>query len=292
MTGLTNKNRYFNPNPYGNVTFGHSHKKQRTVHVPVAGRSSSAPPAAIIGATPAHTVRVTAMGLGAWTDTTTLKIRLAYNNVDVLNPGMQGLVITRPELVTYEANHGRAPLKGHFEAVADLMEANHKVSDATEGTGEAAAALGVIVDTNATYQMLYGFDTHRGAGIDQIWGLPNPLNPALYTDYLIVEAKGPGQVLTDDPHRPNGMRMQMSHDWIIDNLARMNDAIGDQVLNDVGLATHVAHAGYGGGSKSYYGVAAYTPATQTATLSSYVVTARWTPAGAFGFTISNRRQHY
>jgi len=79
---------------------------------------------------------------------------------------MQGLVITRPELAAYVATHGAGKLKRHFEAVADLMENNVTRTDATEGTGEAAAALGVVVNKNHTYKMLWGMNVHRGAGIE------------------------------------------------------------------------------------------------------------------------------
>jgi hypothetical protein len=294
---ITSKNRYYDPNPHGRVSFASPRTKKVRLTPTAGGRSASAPPLAILAATPAHTTRVANLASATWTNTTTTKIRLAYDDLDPGTPGMQGLVIVRPELAHYVATHGAGKLKRHFEAVADLMEANVTRTDATEGTGEAAAALGVVVNKNHTYKMLWGMNVHRGAGIDQIWGLPDPANAGQYTDYLIVEAKGPNQTLTVDPHRPGGIGTQMSHDWIIDNLARMEvagHAVATRVLTAVGLATHVPPLwrNYGGATKSYYGVSAHNPPALAATLHAMVITAAWTGAGALTYNVSGQVQHY
>lgn len=294
---ITHKNRFHDPNPHGKTSFAHPKVKKIRLTPTAAGRSASAPPPGIVNATPPHTTRVANLATTAWTDTTTTKIRLAYQDLDPNNPGMQGLVIVRPELNLYVAAHGAGKLKRHFEAVADLMEANVTRTDATEGTGEAAAALGVVVNKNQTYKMLWGLSVHRGAGIDQIWGLPDPHNPGQYTDFLIVEAKGPGQSLNVDPHRPGQIGTQMSHDWIVDNLARMHVAghnVATRVLTAVGLTTHIPALwqNWNGATKSYYGVNAHNPLNQTATLHAMVVTATWTGGNALSYTISGQTQHY
>lgn len=296
---ITKKNLHYNHNPYAGTSFAHYDRVVKKVQTQRVGvnRSLSAPPDGIIGTTPPYTTRVTSLTDPAWTNTTTLKIRLAYQDLDPANPGMQGLVIARPELATYAGRFGGGTLKAHFDAVADLMEANHKQVDATEGTGEAAAALGVLVNKSQGYRMLWGMNVHRGAGIDQIWGLPDSNNAGRYADYLVVEAKGPGQSLNVDPHRPQGIGSQMSHDWIIDNLARMAHAghtLAGDILTAVGLTTHVPlHLkNYNGGSKSYYAVNTHTPSIQAATLHGMVVTAKWSSGYALSYTISGYTRHY
>jgi len=92
-------------------------------------------------------------------------------------------------------------------------------------------------------------------------------------------------------------KMETSHDWIIDNLARMQvagHAVAARVLTAVGLTTHVPPLwrNYAGATKSYYGVSAHNPPAHAATLHAMVVTASWTGAGALTYNISGQTQHY
>ena len=64
--------------------------------------------------------------------------------------------------------------------------------------------------------------------------------------YVIVEAKGPDQQLTDDPFRPSFCRKQMSEGWILNNLAHMDKVghgIAGAVLRDVGLKLNIREKG-------------------------------------------------
>src|SRR5581483_6070319 len=134
------------------------------------------------------------------------KIRLAYKALVTGKPPTQseGMVIDPPQPLS-------GKLLDHFQEIANVMRLCHRVTDETEATGEAAAACAMAF--GSTYPgcvMLWGFDTHSGAGIDQIWG--HRTLAGTYDYYVIVEAKGVGQVLSVDNTTPGTVGQQMSHD--------------------------------------------------------------------------------
>jgi hypothetical protein len=259
--------------------------KPKVTHFTIP-RSNSAPPIGDVTTLktnpPAGHVYVSSLFNTAWTGGLG-KIRLAYRFLDPMSMGMQGLVITP---AVQNATDGE--LKKHYNAIADFMAAAHKPTDATEGTGEAAAAFGVS-QGYAGYEMVWGFHQHSGAGIDQIWQKKN--TGGQVTDYLIVEAKGVGQCLSQDQYQPPNVGIQLSQAWVIDRLSRMSDALGAQVLRDVGLTSYVQWPHYNGGSKSYYG-AHHNPRNQTAHLHVVVGTAVWRVNGRFGVSLTGAATYF
>ena len=120
-------------------------------------------------------------------------IRLPYANLIASRPELvPSLWIKHPAILTSPDRE----LHNHFEHLACEMLVNWKGTDATEATGEAAAAFAVATEPQfAGYRMLWGKHMHSGAGIDQIYY--NPTDDGGSGDrpdgtYLIVEAKGVG----------------------------------------------------------------------------------------------------
>lgn len=299
-TAITHKHHYFDPNPYSHASFATPRKRVKVKRSGTGGRSASAPPATAVatitgGGTP-NTTYFNDSSAAGWQNPGQVAIRLAYWKLDPALHQMQGLVINRVEVQNYIGAHGgldKDNLEDHLEAVADLMELNHKQVDATEGTGEAAAALGVIVYKNNAYRMLWGRHVHAGAGIDQIWGKPNPAGG--YSHYLIVEAKGPGQTLTVDAWQPLNVGTQMSKRWILDRLSKMSAAghnLATKILTRIGVTTYVRWPNYNGGTTSYYDEQAVVRNAASPKLSGIVITAGWTGTGALTYAVSGYTRHY
>ena len=270
-------------------------KKKSKVHAGGGARSSAAPPLVgvptIIADNTPHTTYYDDTADAGWQDTSTTKIRLAYEDLDPNTQGMQGILIVRPEINGYVASFGNGKLKAHFEAVATLMDFNVTNTSAAEGTGEAAAALGVVVRFANTYKMRWGRSQHAGAGVDQIWSKPT----AGGTKYLIVEAKGPGQSCTNDPFQPPLIGNQMSKEWIVDRLAKMSNAghaVATNILTELGLTTFAQFPNYNGAPTSYYGIQNYNAAARTAKLRSVVITANWTNMGGLSWIVSGYTKLY
>jgi DNA-directed RNA polymerase subunit RPC12/RpoP len=289
------KDRVTDHNPYQQAAFAGPVRKKAKFRASVGGRSGAAPPLLcvpdiIIDNTP-HTTYYDDSADAGWQNTSSTKIRLAYEDLDPATQGMQGMVIVRGEIGGYAGAFGAGKLKEHFEAVADLMEANITGTSAAEGTGEAAAALGVVVYFANTYKMRWGRAQHAGAGIDQIWSKPT----AGGTKYLIVEAKGPGQTCTIDNFQPGSIGTQMSKAWIIDRLAKMSQAghnLATKILNELGLTVYVQYPNHSGGIISYYGIQNYNAVARTAKLRSVVITAKWTNMGGLSYVISGYTKLY
>lgn len=243
----------------------------------IANRSNSAPPPSLctqLGTyTPNGVTYVDDLTDGAWTGAVG-QVRLAYRDLTGPNQGMEGLVM-RPPNTTQK-------LRNHFDAIENFMRTNRKRSDATEGTGEAAAALGVLHHYPG-YEMVWGFGRHAGAGVDQIW---KKQTGGVTTDYLIVEAKGVGQRLSNAWFQPPKVGQQMSLEWIVDRLARMSNPIGNKVLTRCGLKVYTQWPHYQGGSKSYYGARA--TGTRTVNLYGVVIAAVWQAGPRLGFQLSHQ----
>lgn len=212
------------------------------------------------------------------------RIRLAYEDLTGPGDGMGALMI--------DTGLNFSPgVQAHFDAIATTMYNNHKGTDATEGTGEAAAAFAIL--STLKYQgfdIVWGFDVHAGASIDQIW--TRKLSGAHPREYLIVEAKGVNQSLNTNIFAPQIVAQQMSEGWIIDRLARMSNPLGAQILGEMGVTTYVPNSMSPqtlGISKSYYGVRTYTPLNHTAVIKTLVVQARWSPTWQFGWGLSQEQ---
>jgi hypothetical protein len=289
--GIAGGQVYYGSDVYKHARFAADNKKSRGAVIGRArvGRSPSAPPQTDADDLPLYppngTAYVADVAATAWKSVTArTKVRLAYKELVTGNAKSQGMIIDPPQALG-------AKLLAHFQAVAKCMAAVHKPEDEAEGTGEAAAAWAMAFgNTYPGYQMLWGFDTHSGAGIDQIWGEPD-LGTG-YSAYVIVEAKGVGQSLGANVHAPGQLGVQMSHDWVVDRLARMSDPLGAQVLNDVGLVTG-KQINTTGASKNYYEVTVdnHTPGTD-ASLYGVVFTARWTAGPKLSWSVSNNVTYY
>jgi hypothetical protein len=237
-----------------------------------------------------------------WYDASKKGIRLAYENLDPVNGKgqVQGLFITDPAVV----NHPSPQLHLHLEQLAVETMENHKTTDATEATGEAAAAFAICkLPQYSGFLMYWGKHLHSGAGIDQIWY--NPTAPALNRPkgtYLIVEAKGVNAQLGDDSHAPPAVGKQMSTGWIYNNLAMMarnGHQIAIDLMNDVGLTEEYQlgsdptmqvpyYYAWGGASKSYYSCK-HDPLAQQAVLKKVVVEAQWKLGGGFTYKVYDQK---
>jgi hypothetical protein len=241
-----------------------------------------------------HTVDAT-LSSATWAQGRAAILRLPYKSLDPNAPQqMQGLIIAYPQLVSSTA--GNHFLK-HIEEVMNYMEINTQATSATEGTGEAAAALAMVADsaitTMGSFKMLWGFHCHRGAGIDQIWHAADPTGRYNKGFYMIIEAKGVGAALNHDPHLPPPMQTQFSNFWIEHHLVTMTNGVGratrvaQQIMTDVGLTkmNPAPYPNYGGASKTYYGCT-HNQTNQHARLYKVVVTAKWKPNNAFWYSRS------
>lgn len=218
-----------------------------------------------------------------WGAASTTRFRLVYELLDItVLPAStkQGLIIALPEL------SGDAVAQEHFNRITSVMEAPLTSTDCTEATGEAAAAMCILREYRG-FKMVWGFHCHKGPGIDQIWV---EITGGTLTGVLIVEAKGPGAVLSDNNFMPTGFD-QMSERWIMHNLATMMNGGSDeaktlasQIVRALGLQVGVTFPNFGGASKSYYGVTSSSGAATIPALQRVLVTADWQANGMLSYT--------
>jgi hypothetical protein len=86
----------------------------------------------------------------------------------------------------------------------------------TEGVGELAATQYVMSKFKG-YELISGFGP--GRGIDQLWKSSDDDDNV---EYLVVEAKGPGQDLTGD---------EMSRAWVISRARQLRNDDGDAIVD-------------------------------------------------------------
>lgn len=203
-------------------------------------------------------------------------IWLPFRMLDIQSAGWQGLA----EVVAGVDADQNA--RDHFDDVSGTLRAAYSGTRITEAVGEAAAAI-CILENYPGYQMIWGAHLHAGIGIDQIWRLDNH-NGSF--DYLIVEAKGPGAGLIYSPFLPPNYN-QMELGWVINHLYSMDNnwhAAGQEIVANLGLHFAVAHRNYGGGTKSYYGLAPNSQhLTRPSRVFGLVVTAQWGPNGCLRY---------
>ena len=211
-------------------------------------------------------------------------IRLAYFNMTGTQ-ATEGLVFYPPV---------KEPcLLAHYQKATAMMTKPKTNTDVTEATGEIAAAFAISKHpTYSGFVMQWGLGQHAGAGIDQIW---KRVDSSSIT-YLIVEAKGPGQILRHDTFAPPGVGTQMSKAWIVDRLARMLNGKGGQLAGEIftqmGAKSYVPHyysQGTLGGGKSYYAAMQSgqpTGTTKTVRLKAVVATAVWRNGPRLSATLS------
>jgi hypothetical protein len=208
-----------------------------------------------------------------WAITAPNDVKLPFRLLDVGDAGWQGL--------EQQVNMGGdVNARAHFDAITAKMRIAPSNPTITECVGEAAAAI-CVIDAGG-WEMIWGFHLHSGTGIDQIWRRPAAGGKH---DYMIVEAKGPGASVNASVFVPQGYS-QMELGWVVNHLNSMNNnhAIGQQMVADLNLSFTVAHANYGGATKSYYGLA---PGSRHATsgchLYGCVVEAAWLSDGRLGY---------
>ncbi|RUL77713.1 hypothetical protein [Dyella choica] len=169
----------------------------------------------------------------------------------------------------------------HFDQIAISMRASQKSSDITECVGEAAAAI-YVLEQHPGYKMTWGYYIHSGTGIDQIWEKPNNAGG---TDFLIVEAKGPGASVNSSVFVPPGYS-QMDEGWVANHLYSMSNngrAAGQRIVNALGLQFVNAYPNFSGAIKSYYGLAQTSRHKQSASrVYGTVVEAQWLSDGRLG----------
>jgi hypothetical protein len=180
------------------------------------------------------------------------------------------------------------------------LESTKKITDVTEATGEAAAAMCILEGTvlsgltTAGFDMEWGMHVHSGTGLDQIWSRTQ--NGGL-KQYLIVEAKGAGaRASSGATGGPPPTIYQMSTHWIIHNLQimrRSNQQIAVDILNDLKLNIIKRWPAYGGAAKSYYGVNPANPTSgqTTAELWGAIITANWLSDGMLSYSVSSCKQY-
>lgn len=278
---LTHRNRVADDKKYDKLDFQAMRTKVKpkysVLHV---GRSKSAPP---VTTWPlphmslyVRYVRNTSLD-PSWSTPGPADILLPFKHLDILYMGLQGLIIDFQPL-------GQTPsARAHFDAITSAMTTPKKNQDITEAVGEAAAAMAAMT-LCPKFELLWGFDVHSGAGIDQIWWNNDPANPS----YVVVEAKGPNASLSSGAlGNPPGYE-QMEKLWIIDRLAHMRSGKGakvaNQILNHLALDITAALPNYGGASKTYHGCAATKGKLPVGTLDGLTVTAQWQADGMLSYT--------
>ncbi|MDZ7714330.1 MAG: hypothetical protein U5L06_15085 [Rhodovibrio sp.] len=214
------------------------------------------------------------------------RIRLAYFDMTGTKKA-EGLVIS--------PNVTDPCLTAHYQKATKMMTRPKTNTDATEATGEIAAAYAIGQDPQyAGFVMKWGLGQHAGAGIDQIWKRSDSTS----ITYLIVEAKGPGQSLRYDRFAPSGVDTQMSKGWIVDRLARMQSgqgaALAGKIFKRMGarsfVPSHYSQQALGGG-KSYYAAQQSgqpTGTTKTVRVQTVVATASWSHGPRLGATLSGQ----
>ncbi|GLQ87413.1 hypothetical protein GCM10007898_09790 [Dyella flagellata] len=181
--------------------------------------------------------------------------------------------------------------RAHFNQIATDMRALVANTRITECVGEAAAAI-YVLEHDPRFKMIWGYHIHAGTGIDQIWQRPNSNGGS---DFLIVEAKGPGAAVNSSAFVPPGYS-QMKEGWVANHLYSMNNnqhAAGQSIVNALGLQFMNAYPNYAGASKSYYGVAPTSRHKQSASrVYGTVVEAQWLSDGRLGHNHSAWVQYF
>jgi len=179
----------------------------------------------------------------------------------------------------------------HFDAIAQDMRVLLANTRITECVGEAAAAI-CVLDLHPGGNMIWGYHLHAGTGIDQIWEYPKGGG---VSDFLIVEAKGPGAGLNFSLFVPPGYS-QMEEGWIANHLCSMDrngHPAGQRIVNAMGLRFINAHPNYMGASKSYYGVGPTSKHKQSKSrVFGMMVTAQWRADGRLGYVQSGLTRHF
>lgn len=275
---------------YDKLSFISSRKpKQKIIRINAAnGRAHAAPPLTTWPFPAMHqdVTYYSDLNQQGWNVRTGDEIFLPFAWLDVHGSAWQGL---EQEVAGLGAD---ACACQHFDSIATDMRqllANPRI---TECVGEAAAAIWVL-EQHRGFRMTWGYHIHSGTGIDQIWEMANLAGG---TDFLIVEAKGPGANLNFQLFVPPGYR-QMEEGWVANHLYSMdrnNHAAGQRIVNVLGLKFVNAHPHYGGASKSYYGVAPTgkpKPACASRVF-GVVVQARWLADGRLGYSASAPVQYF
>ena len=173
----------------------------------------------------------------------------------------------------------------HFDQIATDMRQLLANTRITECVGEAAGAM-YVLQRQPGYRMSWGYHIHSGTGIDQIWERPNQGGG---TDFLIVEAKGPGANVNFSIFVPPGYS-QMQEGWIANHLysmGRNNHVAGQRIIHAMGLQFVNAHPNYMGASKSYYGLGPTSAHKRSASrVFGTVVQAQWLADGRLGYQAS------
>jgi hypothetical protein len=283
---LTHRDSVADTRKYDKMNFiGAKKSVQPKVHVIHVNRSKSAPIECtwpFKGMSPSVTYVRSIARDATWASPANTDIRLPFNALNPMISGMQGLILSCPALA------GTTSARAHFDAITLAMTTPKKGQDVTEAVGEAAAAIKVMAN-HPGYELLWGFDVHAGAGIDQIWWNQDAKNP----HFLVVEAKGPTASLSSGAlGNPPGYE-QMEKLWVIDRLGRMRSGVGqalaDKILDHLALDVHVAITGHGGSSKNYYGCQARPKKIATGTLSGMTVTAKWNGDATLDGTVQTHK---
>jgi hypothetical protein len=281
---LTHRHAVFDTKKYDKLSFiPAKHTPKPKFHVLHAGRSKSAPPQVswpFQGMSKAVTYVANTKTDATWAAPANTDILLPFKALNVTSLAQQGLIISLPALSSTPS------ARSHFDAITVAMTTPKKGQDVTEAVGEAAAAI-IVMAKYPAYRLLWGFDVHSGAGIDQIWSDMDPSNPR----YLVVEAKGPTASLSSGAlGNPVGYE-QMEKLWVIDRLGRMLSGTGGtlatNILGHLALDVVVAIKNHGGSSKNFYGCVATPNKTAVGTLSGLTVTAQWQSDGMLSGKIKN-----
>jgi len=242
--------------------------KTKKTRKPVTGRSQSAPAAQTAWGTtalPLNWTYVSDLSDPTWTllENDASVICLIYSLLDINTAGPQGLAYS------FAGAQKNDKVRDHFNACTAAMKTAHKATDVTEATGEIAAAIGMLSEAKyRNYNMIWGFDEHSGTGFDQIWSHGK--------NYVVVEAKGPNQLLSTSVFTPRDYD-QMDVGWIVDRLFRMcagaGATIANQIIGDLSLTKADAYPHWGGASKSYSGCTQGT--SPAGTLHGVTIQAKW-----------------
>ena len=277
--------------PYKGMTFQSgvqkrhgAKKKNKGMGIP--GRALSAPPLAkwpVNGQHNSVTYIADIDNDDDWDDITDSEVQFPFRSLTVTNPAWQGLIQNVPGL------DADAKAQDHFAAITEEMRTNGKNTVVTECIGEAAAAICVLSESQFNnFKLIWGYDTHSGTGIDQIWRQAG--NGGAYT-YLIVEAKGPGAFLNTRMGVPTGYN-QMEQGWIVNHLYKMDlngHAAGQEIVKNMKLKFNCPYPGYGGSSTNYFGLDLNSGhKTATSKVFGMVVTAKWLSDGRLGYKMSNK----
>jgi len=204
---------------------------------------------------------------------------------------LQGAAIWQGLEQEVQGLSGDATACRHFDQIATDMRQLLANTRITECVGEAAAAM-YVLQRHMGYQMIWGYHIHSGTGIDQIWEIANQGGG---TDFLIVEAKGPGANLNFSLFVPPGYS-QMEEGWITNHLysmSRNSHAAGQRIVNAMGLQFVNAFPNYMGASKSYYGLAKNSAHKRSPSrVFGTVVQAQWLADGRLSYQASPLVQYF